>query len=164
MFAIQFRPLYVAPLILMARSGDARTLWRATGILVALTYGVFFLKNVVNPPPVEWSHFDVRLLNRTFVVMVVMGLTMMLQSWIRWRHEQSDAELPESVRYQDQEIGATLAVLLSAPIVLLIGAIDFVAPATYNMAILYSIPLFFCAWTRSRRLLWSMFGVLLASA
>jgi hypothetical protein len=157
-----FAPLYVAPLILMARSGDTRTLWRATGVLIALTYGVFILKNIVNPPPVEWSHFDVRFLNRTFVVIVVLGLTTMLQSWIRWSHEQSDPELPDSVRSQDQEIGTTLAVLISAPIVLLIGIIDFVAPATYNMPILYSIPLFFCAWTRSRRLLWSMFAALSA--
>ena len=39
---------------------------------------------------------------------------------------------------------------------------DFVSPATYNLAILYPIPLFVCVWTQSHRVLWGMLITLLA--
>jgi hypothetical protein len=46
-------------------------------------------------------------------------------------------------------------------LILAIAVIDFLAPANYNIAILYPVPLFICAWTRSRWLPWAMLAVLL---
>ncbi len=153
--------LYVVPVILLARTGGLSPLWRSVGILVVLTYGIFFLKGIVNPPPHAASFFDFRLVNRTLVVLMILGIGRMLQLWNRWREEQSDPEVPEGFRFQDQEISATFAVLTCAPLLLLIAAIDFVSPANYNLPILYPIPLFICAWTGSRRLLWCMLTALL---
>ena len=75
--------------------------------------------------------------------------------------EQSDRELPDHFRWQEQEVNATLAMLICALLVALIAVVDYFSPANFNLAILYPIPLFIAAWTGSRRLLWSMLATLL---
>ncbi|HEX3726765.1 MAG TPA: hypothetical protein VHV08_11005 [Pirellulales bacterium] len=156
--------LYVAPLVLLARDGRPLKVWRVVAILVALVYGVYFLKNAFNPPPVRWRHFDFRVINRTITAIMLLALGRMFQVWIRWREEQSDAELPESFRNQDQEISETFAIACCVPMVCVIALLDFLSPAHYNIAILYPVPLLICGWTQSRRLVWGTLAILLALA
>ncbi|MBI3836485.1 MAG: hypothetical protein HY288_00950 [Planctomycetia bacterium] len=158
-----FSVLYVAPLVLLAQSGAMKSGWRIAGLLVLLTYGIYILKNAINPS--EGGHlFDYRLVNRTFVAVMIVVMSQVLRLWIRWREEQHDAEISEDFRRQDQEISATFAMLCCAPLIVLIALTDFLTPANFNWPILYSIPLFACGWTRSRPLLWSMLILLLVLA
>ncbi len=153
--------LYVVPLLVLAWTDNLRPLWRAAGLLVGLTYGVYFLKNAMHDGMSTASYFDYRLVNRTLSAITLIVLGRILLGWIDWRRELGDSEVPEFVRRQDQEISATLAALCSAPLIALIAAIDFYSPANYNLAILYPIPLFVCGWTSNLRLLWGMLAVLL---
>ena len=84
-----------------------------------------------------------------------------LQLWINWRAEQSEAEVSDSFRYENQQISSTFALLSCAPLVAVIATVDYLSPANLNLAILYPIPLFICGWTRSRSLLWGMLFLLL---
>src|SRR4029077_10058697 len=59
-----FSILYVVPLILFAQSGRMRSGWRVTGLLVALTSGIYFLKNVISPSGSELP-LVYRMVNRT---------------------------------------------------------------------------------------------------
>jgi hypothetical protein len=158
-----FSILYVVPLILFAQCGRMRSGWRVTGLLVTLTYGIYFLKNVISPSDSELP-LAYRMVNRTFVAIAIVVMGQVLRLWIRWREEQGDAELPESFRRQDEEINATFAMLCCAPLIVLIALGDFLTPANFNWPILYTIPLFICGWTRSRPLLWTMLVVLLVLA
>jgi hypothetical protein len=158
-----FSILYIAPLIFFAQSGWMRSGWRVTGLLVALTYGIYFLKNAIQPSGSDLP-FHFRIVNRTLVAVMLVVMGQVLRLWIRRREEQYDAELPESIRRQDEEINATLAILCCAALIVLIALSDFFTPANFNWPILYSIPLFICGWTRSRPLLWTMLILLLVLA
>ncbi len=156
-----FSILYIAPLVLLAKRGDLRHAWRFAALLVALTFGIYFLKNTLAPADDHPRYFDYRLINRTMVAVMIVVMTRMLEVWRQWRAEQADAELPEELRYQDREISATFALLACIPLAAIIAAVDFFVPANFNLAILYTIPLFVCGWTGSRKLLWTMLAVLL---
>ena len=154
--------LYVVPLALLAMTGGLRSLWRSVALLVLLTYAIYFLKYSLNrPDDVESVYLNFRLVNRTLVAASLVGLAYIFAMWIRWTADQSDPELTSSIQFQERELSATLAALCCVPLVLVIAGIDFVAPATYNLAILYPIPLFICMWLQSRRLLWGMLAFLL---
>lgn len=157
-----FSILYIAPLFLLVRRGDLRHPWQTAALLVGLTYGVYFLKNAVNPVDTYPRYFDYRIVNRSLVAIMILAMTRMIELWCRWKAEQSDAEVPEALRYQDQEISATFAVLVCIPLSAGIAVVDHFAPASFNLPILYTIPLFACGWTGSQRLLWGMLVVLLA--
>lgn len=157
-----FSILYAAPLFLLMRRGDLRHPWQMAALLVGLTYGIYFLKNVVNPIDAYPRYFDYRLFHRSLVAIMILAMTRMNELWWRWKTEQSDAEVPEALRYQDQEINATFAILVCIPLSAGIAIIDHFAPASFNLPILYTIPLFACGWAGSRRLLWGMLVVLLA--
>ncbi|MEI6541542.1 MAG: hypothetical protein WCO86_18750 [Planctomycetota bacterium] len=157
--------LYIAPLVLMSLfRADSRTIWRLGLTTAVLTYAVYFLKNTVNPYYETLIYFDYRLVNRSLVVLVLLSLAGVLQLWLRTREDEQDTELPDQFRQQDREIGSTIALLLCVPIVVAIGMTDYFAPANFNLAILYPVPLFICCWTRSRKLLWSVFVVLAVCA
>lgn len=157
-----FSILYIAPLLLLVRKGDLRHPWQTAALLVGLTYCIYFLKNAINPLDSVPRYFDYRLVNRSLVAIMILVMTKMTELWWRWKAEQSDAEVPEALRYQDQEISATFAVLACIPLSAIIAVVDHFAPANFNLPILYIIPLFVCGWTGSRRLLWSILIVLLA--
>ena len=152
--------LYLAPLVLLAVNGDVRRLWRVAMLTIGLTYGLYFLKNYFNPVDTVPTYFDYRLVNRTLVSLTIVCLTGVLQHWIQSRDEDSDEESPEVYRYQTQEFSTTFALICCIPLVLLIVALDFRSPLSFNLAILYPVPLFICGWTRNRVLVWSMFGLL----
>lgn len=156
-----FAILYVAPLFLLVRRGDLRYPWQIAALLIGLTYGVFLLKNLILPLGDTPRFFDYRLVNRSLVVLMILAMTRLIEIWCRWRADQLDAEIPEALRYQDQEISATFAVLTCIPLAVAIALVDYLAPANINLAILYLIPLFVCGWTGSQRLLWSVLVALL---
>lgn len=157
--------LYIAPLVLMSLfRADSRAIWRLGLTTAVLTYAVYFLKNTINPYYDTLVYFDYRLVNRSLVVLVLLSLAGVLQIWLRTREDEQDAELPDHFRQQDREIGSTIALLLCVPMVIAIAIADFFAPANFNLAILYPLPLFICCWTRSRSLLWSVFVVLAVCA
>ncbi len=155
---------YLLPLLLLARPSDLRYLWRIVGLFIALTFSAYLVKKWISPLGATTSYFHYSLLNRSFVAAMLVTMAAVLRLWVRGREEQANPELPETLRYEDREIGATLAVACSAPLVLLTGAIDFLSPANYNVAIFYVVPLFTCLWTRSRLLLWAMLAILLVLA
>jgi len=156
-----FSILYIAPLLLLARRRDLRHPWPTAGLLIGLTFGIYFLKNVIWPLEGGPKFFDYRLFNRTLVGTILLVLTWMTAMWRQWQAEQSDAELPEMIRYQDRQVSATLAVVSCAALVATIGIVDYFLPANFNLAILYTIPLFACAWSGSTRLLWGVAALLL---
>jgi len=154
-------PLFVIPLLMFYWAGALLPLWRSVGPMIAFTYLDLLIKTFIHvQQPGAWF-FDLRLLNRTFVAVMIFVLGKSLLVWSRWREDQSDRELPEYFRKQEQEVGATFAMLCCAPLFTLIAVFDLLSPANINCSILYPIPLFICAWTGSRRLLWSVLGLLL---
>jgi hypothetical protein len=153
--------LYVVPLLLITFSGSPSSVSRAVKWFVLLNYAGYFVKNTIAPPFPEESYFDFRLVNRTILAGTLFVMGRALQNWMIWKREQADPELPAAFKNQDREIGETLAILCCAPLILAIAAIDFLAPANYNIAILYPVPLFICVWTRSRWLPWAMLAALL---
>jgi hypothetical protein len=148
--------LYVAPLLMLAQTTQPRTLWRTAAILTMLTFGGYFLKNLLVPEQAGDDLFGYRLVNRTLVAATMVALVPLVMLWQRGRREAIDAELPDTFRREEQEIGATLAAVCCAPLVGLIAVIDLLSPANYNLAILYPVPLLICAWSRSRTLIWTM--------
>ena len=137
--------LYILPLLLLAQASDVRHLWRFVGLTVLLTFAAFQVKKMMSPLGPTTSYFHFSLFNRAMVAVMLAVMGWFLRMWVRWREDQADPELSESMRHDDQEISATLAVLCCA------GAVGgggdrHRAPANYNFAILYPIPLFICVW------------------
>ena len=91
---------------------------------------------------------------------MILGIARMLQLWNRWREEQSNPEVPEGFRFQEQEISATFAVLTCSPLLLLIAAIDFFA-GELQRADLVPNSTVYMRRTGGRRLLWCMMTALL---
>jgi hypothetical protein len=156
--------LYVIPLLLVAVRGELAPLRRLVLCLVSLTFAVYFLKNTLVSGVAAESYFDYRLVNRTAAALMILGMGWVLKTWIVWLREQSDPELPVAARDSDREIGEILALLCCALLIVLIAAVDLLAPVNYNVAILCPIPLFLCAWTSNRRLPWAMLVMMLALA
>ena len=69
--------------------------------------------------------------------------------------------MSEASWQEENETDETLAILIGAGLIVVIAVVDLFLPANYNLAILYVVPLFLCAWSRSRRLLWGMLATLL---
>jgi hypothetical protein len=148
--------LYLAPIFLLSESPSPRALWRLALLLIALTYGGFFLKNLIGPARTEDVFIGYRLINRTLVAATIVALVPLIGLWQRTRRTDGDEELPESFRREDDEISATFAALVCVPLVAVIAVIDLFAPANYNLAILYPVPILICAWSRSRSMMWTM--------
>lgn len=156
--------LYVIPLLLVALRGELAPLRRLVLCLVTLTFVVYFLKNTLASGIAAESYFDYRLVNRTTAALMIVGMGWVLKTWIVWLKEQADPELPVAARDSNREIGEILALLPCALLILLIAAVDLLAPVNYNLAILCPIPLLLCAWAGSRRLPWAMLVMMLALA
>jgi hypothetical protein len=151
--------LYAVPLVLLARAGYANWLRWITAALVLIVYAAYFAKFVVHPSVHVVHPFDYRLVNRTFVVVAICMLEVLLKLRVSTESLRGDVELPETLRHEEDETDETLAILLCVGLTTAIALVDFLSPANYNLAILYMVPLFLCAWIRSRRLLWGMWGV-----
>jgi hypothetical protein len=151
--------LYAVPLVVMARAGYSNTLRWVTAALVVLIYAVYFGKWAIHSHAQGATPFDYKLLNRTFVVLAICMLEVLLKLRVSTEHLRGDVELSEALRHEEDETDETLAILLGVGLTTAIALADFLSPANYNLAILYMVPLFLCAWTRSRRLLWGMLAV-----
>jgi hypothetical protein len=153
--------LYAVPLVILAQAGYANKLRWITAALVLVIYAVYFGKCALHPSAHSTSPFDYRLINRTFVVVAICMLEVLLKLRVSTESLRGDVELSEVLRHEEDETDETLAILLGAVLTTAIALADFLSPANYNLAILYMVPLFLCAWTRSRRLLWGMLAVAL---
>jgi len=156
--------LYAIPMLLFARSGSTRHLGRIVTLLIALTYAAYLFKKATDPLGASTPYLHFSLLNRTLVAVMLAASAWVMWLWNRWREQEDDPELPTTLRLQDREISSTLAILTCIPMVTVIGAFDIAAPANYNIAILYGIPLFVCVWTGSRKLLWGVLVTLVLLA
>ena len=152
--------LYAVPLVVLAHAGYANKLRWVTVALVVIIYAIYFGKLLLYPIPSS-NPFDYRLVNRTFVVVAICMLEVLLKLRVSTDGLRGDVELSESLRHEEDETDETLAILLGASLTAAIALADFFSPANYNLAILYMVPLFLCAWTRSRRLLWGMLAAAL---
>jgi hypothetical protein len=156
--------LYIIPLVVAALLGLFDRLWLFAALLLVLTLAIYWLKNslLAGDDDLVSQLWNYRLLNRVLTAVTIAALTWSLGNWSRWVEEQRDPELSAADRNSEYEIAATVAVLCCVPLITTIAIIDLLMPANYNLAILYPIPLFICGWTRSRRLLWTVFLVLIA--
>lgn len=152
--------LYVVPLVVLAWAGYGSKLRQVALLMVVVVYAVFFGKWLMYARP-DSSLFNFALVNRTFVALTICALAMLLKLRISTEYLRSDAELPETMQCEEDETDETLAVLLAVGMTAFIALADFLSPANYNLAILYLVPLFLCAWARRRRLLWGMLAVAL---
>lgn len=152
--------LYAVPLVLVAWAGYHRALRWVTVALVVIVYAVFFGKWAMYAPPGS-SPFNFALVNRTLVVVSLCLLEVLLKMRVSTECLRGDVELSESLRHEEDEIDETLAILMGVALTSAIALADFLSPANYNFAILYTVPLFLCAWTRFQRLLWGTLAVAL---
>lgn len=151
--------LYAVPLVVLARAGYANKLRWMTAALVVLIYAVYFGKCAFHLSGHGANPFDFRLVNRTFVVLAICMLEVLLKLRVSTESLRGDFELSEALRHEEDETDETLAILLGAALTTFVALADFLSPANYNLAILYLVPLFLCAWTRSRGLLWGMLAI-----
>jgi hypothetical protein len=157
---VSFAILFAIPLVLLAQSGRVRLMWGTTAVFVALTYLQYFLKYTLYPPNTGPQFVNFRLLNRTLLAVMMCLLGVALEYWARKGVEPPVA--PESLppeqsdrfREMSRTFDVMLAVVIFPVLVIVIAATDLFSPANFNFPVLYTLPLFLCAWTRNRTLLW----------
>jgi hypothetical protein len=152
--------MYVVPLAMTGRPDRLRAMWPMIALFTVLLFGTFQIKKTLDPIGAMNSYVHFRLMNRVLVAVMLATVGGLMRMWARGKADADDPELPETFRHQDREISETLAVICCAPLTLMLGVIDLLMPANYNLAILYVVPLFICVWTTNRKFLWSMFAVL----
>jgi len=158
---------YAVPLILIVRAGYTAHLRSAALLLIFLAYAVYFAKQLArgHTPP-EHDPLDFRFVNHTFAAVMIGALAMLLKLRASAHSHRADlklaeAELSAKVRAAEDHSDAKVALLIAAALTVEIAIADIISPANYNLAILYMVPLFLCAWTRQRRLLWVMLAAAL---
>lgn len=72
---------YAIPLVMLVKTGHARPLWRSALIFMLLSYGLYFAKYTLWPPEVGPRYFDYRLVNRTFVAVMLGLLGVFVEMW-----------------------------------------------------------------------------------
>ena len=159
--------VYAVPLILLVRAGFTSHLRSVALLLIVLAYGVYFAKQVLKiPTPAAADPFDFRLVNRTFAAVMLGALAVLLKLRASTQSPRADLKHPElespvGARADEERSEATVALLIGAALTVEIAIADILSPANYNLAILYMVPLFLCAWTRRRSLLWGMLAATL---
>ncbi len=151
--------LYAIPLILLARSGYVRRLRRIVVLLLVADFISHFVKTAFWSTTVPPEYLDFRLVNRTFVAVMLLLLAFLLECWQWTERIRLDFELSESWRREEDENDETLAVVICLPLMLGIFVVDLLSPANYNLAILYLVPLVVCVWMRRPRILWAIVGL-----
>ena len=152
--------LYAIPLLLLAKAGYVRPLWRSALVFVLLTYGLYFAKYTIWPPETGAAYFDYRLVNRTFVAVMIWFLAVFMEMWREAQDLAGARSVDELFDPLDSEIQSTLALVLGVPLILLIAVVDFFMPGHLNVAVLYPLPQLACALAGNRRLLWTATALL----
>jgi hypothetical protein len=145
-------------------------MWWATAMFVVLIYAQFFAKYAIHPPETGPQYVNVRLLNRTLLAVTMCLLGMALQYWARSEQEAGAAQprssLPpdQSNRFQrhSRNFDAMMAIVIFPVLVIVIAATDRFSPSNFNLPVLYTLPLFLCAWARNRLILWCLLIAVLA--
>lgn len=153
--------LYAIPLLLLAKAGYARPIWRSTLVFVFLTYGLYFVKYTIWRPEAGAVYFDYRLVNRTFVAVMIWLLAVFVEVWREEQDVAGTMSVDDVLDPLDSEIQTTLALGLCVPLTLLIAMVDFFLPGHLNVAVLYPLPQLACALAGNRRLLWTTTAVLI---
>jgi hypothetical protein len=165
-----FAILFAIPLVLLAHMGRPRLMWAATFVFVALTFIEYFVKATLHPPETGPQYFSFRLLNRALVAAMMCLLGMAMRFWMSTETEEPPPATPALRREQrlwfratalNRKFDARLASFIFPVLIIWIAITDLVLPANFNFAILYAIPLFISAWTRSRTVLWIVLAVVL---
>ena len=126
---MNFSVLYIVPLALLASADALRPLWHTVSLLAGITVAAYFIKHTIYPRP-YFEFFSLpALTNRALVVVLIVIVGKILQAGFVER-EQSDIELPDSFRAQENESNSTLAIIWSLFWVAAIAVADFALPAT----------------------------------
>lgn len=161
--------MYSLPLVLAAGWMDRRSLLWLAGMLAALTFAAFFVKNRIELVSGLETPLQHRLLNRSLATVSMACVTIILFMFERFRERiermggEQTARDPNAGVYNEvlaaleQVVAAMVCVVLVAGIALA----DVVLPGQVNVPILYAIPVYMCVLVRSRRLLWALTPLLL---
>ena len=120
---------------------------------VGCTFLAFFAKFALYGPS-EGPLVDYRLLNRMLVVCMLLTLSKTLEAWMEIDRDLHDPWWPEQFIQEDDEINTLVVAIVCIPMVGIVTMLDFLTPAQFNWAVLYTVPIAICALTRNRRLLW----------
>jgi hypothetical protein len=166
--------LYIVPLIIYAHTHKSRRLLWLAALLILLTYAKFaFLYNTPRWMGDDHILWRARLLNRSFVAIMIALIALLLS---RWRQIRSRWEIAKGPLANVQEQGTLLhetftameqgsAALVAAVLALGLFVTDLtVAPGEINMPILYLVPLVVVGLTCRRSILWITAVVLIVFA
>ena len=101
-FRGSYAMLYVVPVIMLAGQCSPAPVTGAAAA-IGLIYGIYFLKAIYNPPPVNTPILGTRLVNRTLVALMILWFTWTTRLWNNWQAAQADAELPDSFHHTERE-------------------------------------------------------------
>jgi hypothetical protein len=157
--------LYTLPLVLYGHLRPKQPSWLLILALVILTYlGILFGPQTtfigdVSPLPIGY-----RLVNRTLTAVTLITIGALQQLGLVTSRgigregfavsSPRQAQTEDLLRIVDQLRGGAISLVIAVTI----AALDMLSPATFNLPILYVIPLVTCLQVRSRSLLWSLAG------
>lgn len=162
--------LYAIPVIIAAQSGRRRFVAFIAVLAVVLTYAGYFIGPRAEPGTTFADLLaNYRLLNRSLCAVALLVVMVMALFYIGvharlggLRAELCDRDADPAVHAEVLQFLECLTALgASALLVVWVAASDFVAPREFNLSILYIVPLASMTWVRNRRLLWTMFAILL---
>lgn len=151
---------YAIPIVLLVQAGHGRPFWRSALVFMLLNYGLYFAKYTLWPPEFGAHYFDYRLLNRTFVAVMLAFLGFFVEMWRESEVERKESAYEGMRDSIDTEVENTFAFFLCIPLTIAVAITDFCLPYYLNVTELYALPLLACAITGNRRLLWSLTGVM----
>lgn len=155
--------LYVVPLLLLAERGELRHVRVLVLLMVLLTFSAYLIKKTLSPEGAITPYLHFSLFNRSLSALMLIAVGWAIHVWSERRNYYAP-ELPEDFRSNEWRVSALQAYCLCLPLIVLLAALDLFAPANYNLAILYLVPLFVCVWSGSRKLLWIVLATLVALA
>ena len=152
--------LYAIPMVLLVKAGYGRPLWRSALVFMLLNYGLFFAKYTIWPPDFGAHYFNYRLMNRTFVAVMLGLLGVFVEMWRESEVERQEAWHRGVLDPIDTEVQNTFAFFLCIPLTMVVAVADFCLPYHLNVTELYVLPQLACAITGNRRLLWTLTGLM----
>ncbi len=145
---------YISFLVLASLLLHREALYRIAILLIVLTYLAYFLK----PTPAVATTIggvDYRLLNRSLVAIVILGLVPVLLRFPFFQPKLRDSDGRRLDEFDILRAWALPLFTFIAGLVLLFAVVltDLFQPAQFNFPIIYALFLFVAAWTGSRLIL-----------
>lgn len=161
--------LYFIPIAFCAKSGRRKPLLWMTAIVVLLTYVLYFI-DFTGLTPSFGLKLWYRLINRTMVAAGLCLTAGIMSAWTRvhdeWQRRAANIAEPDQDTAFDQAVTSlrrVIVVMLCSILIFIILVTDLMSPRQFNLPILYAVPLIIAAWADSRRLIWILLPILLAS-